>query len=948
MNDIQKPIHLVKAITEQTGFETAVYCTYSIDLAFFEEAILHPLRVNGCRRHIIFVDAARYADTLRDLRDTTQRVGKRYLLIPVHMPPYQSFHSKMVLLLGAEQGRLLLGSGNLTFTGFGHNHELYTCIDWSPDQQETLPVFQAVWQFIQQIQKAYGHAKAVDKIFQKTNYIAYWLHQGLSENNETVPQFHHTLTTNLLEQLSSVIASEPVYRLTIITPFLDKQLAALKELNQRFSPESIRLILQDQEAVGNTALLADLQKQGIPLQIYRFSDDTRYLHAKLMLLETEKGAYLLSGSPNCTRSAILSTPANGNIETAFLRHAQPPDYFNYLIDHLVLRENEIPPEQLTLRDGRMLGVESRETEQDKHFGSIRLLDASVQGDKIHFTYTLDGITAEDTFTTQLKFAPNIYYLSLEPLEPGTHEIELQDSAETVNKILGMETAVSVRLVISMSGESHTLVQSNELWLAYLDELAAREKAHHDVGRATDFLTRMVADSENDWKDLYAEISRLVSLDVTQVSKRAKVYAVSNKLKASTQKESVEKETDITLAAEEMPQNTLGLSETELTAAAVIQDDNLQAFFDHVRRRLPGKPATDSSTASSPTSTIRVTPTSWSGERRIRARFINLVRKYINSLQNPEFMSPSLVPYNLKYFVIFHRLVHLILSHELIDEITYLKLIQDLNSSFFGEPANSTPPAKQSRICHHLRYAWSEQWLSDDVDLYALASLLKAIDIRKRIEDEKNETPLQQLWLQVLAGVLTVISLPTLLDRVETLEPLEDVAFVHQQDPSAMAMVLLERIQTDLPQVITIFEDWSRKVAFDSHDALGIDEIGLLYQANVDYRRALFFIYSFLGETDKQINLGRELIFWSHRAGDESESKQWGARVIEIYRQQGDSEEIALALYHQANKLMLAKDYNVAIQLLQEALSLLPQESAYTRKCTHLLSNIAFLNRQATW
>ncbi|KAA3660161.1 MAG: hypothetical protein DWQ04_20195, partial [Chloroflexi bacterium] len=268
MNDINEPIHLVNAITEQQGFETAVYCTYGVDLAFFEEAILHPLRVNGCRRHIIFVDAARYADTLRDLRDSANWIGRRYLLIPMHMPPYQSFHSKMVLLLGPERGRLLLGSGNLTFTGFGHNCELYTCLDWHSDQRETLPIFQAAWQFIQEIQKKYGHSLAVDKILKKTGYIAYWLSQENFENDHRTLQFLHTQNAELLGQLSSIIGSEAVNRLTIITPFLDKKLLALEALNQQFAPKTIRLILQDKEAVGDADLLGKLQQQGIPLQIY--------------------------------------------------------------------------------------------------------------------------------------------------------------------------------------------------------------------------------------------------------------------------------------------------------------------------------------------------------------------------------------------------------------------------------------------------------------------------------------------------------------------------------------------------------------------------------------------------------------------------------------------------------------------------------------------------------
>ena len=53
------PLHLLDALTEHEGFDTAVYCTYGVDLAFFEEAVLRPLRNNRCRRHIIFADSQR-------------------------------------------------------------------------------------------------------------------------------------------------------------------------------------------------------------------------------------------------------------------------------------------------------------------------------------------------------------------------------------------------------------------------------------------------------------------------------------------------------------------------------------------------------------------------------------------------------------------------------------------------------------------------------------------------------------------------------------------------------------------------------------------------------------------------------------------------------------------------------------------------------------------------
>jgi len=109
-----KHIHLLDKLAEHQEFQTAIFFTYGANLAFFEEAVLHPLWQNGCRSVLLFADAARYADTIRDMRGSTAWVGRRYIALPVDLGGWRSFHPKMALLLGRERGRLLLGSGNLT------------------------------------------------------------------------------------------------------------------------------------------------------------------------------------------------------------------------------------------------------------------------------------------------------------------------------------------------------------------------------------------------------------------------------------------------------------------------------------------------------------------------------------------------------------------------------------------------------------------------------------------------------------------------------------------------------------------------------------------------------------------------------------------------------------------------------------------------------------------
>jgi hypothetical protein len=47
-------------------------------------------------------------------------------------------------------------------------------------------------------------------------------------------------------------------------------------------------------------------------------DSNRWIHAKALLLEGSWGSAILSGSPNMTGSALLSTASNGNLESAVL------------------------------------------------------------------------------------------------------------------------------------------------------------------------------------------------------------------------------------------------------------------------------------------------------------------------------------------------------------------------------------------------------------------------------------------------------------------------------------------------------------------------------------------------------------------------------------------------------------------------------------------------------
>lgn len=73
-------------------------------------------------------------------------------------------------------------------------------------------------------------------------------------------------------------------------------------------------------------------------------DEDRYVHGKVLLIQTEDATYCLAGSPNASRAAMLeevnSDGSYANIEVAVLRRVTDIAYYDYLLDELATNELE--------------------------------------------------------------------------------------------------------------------------------------------------------------------------------------------------------------------------------------------------------------------------------------------------------------------------------------------------------------------------------------------------------------------------------------------------------------------------------------------------------------------------------------------------------------------------------------------------------------------------------
>src|SRR5688572_13535870 len=134
------------------GFTGAIFLTYSLNLTFFEQILAPALDQAGCSNVLILADPDGYQQALEMGANSIQMIGLRYACAPVVRKGYGIQHAKMLLMVGPNRGRLLIGSGNLTFHGYGRNLELYSQFDYDSKNTSAQPEpFLEAWRLIQNI-----------------------------------------------------------------------------------------------------------------------------------------------------------------------------------------------------------------------------------------------------------------------------------------------------------------------------------------------------------------------------------------------------------------------------------------------------------------------------------------------------------------------------------------------------------------------------------------------------------------------------------------------------------------------------------------------------------------------------------------------------------------------------------------------------------------------------
>lgn len=335
------PIDILSDLRESNeDYENAVLATFSFSPIFFEGKILPILISKDISNIVLLADPIDYETTFKEAK----QIGVFYLVEPISIR--DSFHPKFLLLTSKETGKLVIGSANITQEGYTSNAEILTSIDFdkSNPSDEALSIFIGMKAFLKRlIQKGFVKSeKHTTKLLEAIN-LPWMIDQQLFADKIKLV---HNLDTSIIEQLRRNIEEE-VQKVTISSFLFSTEV--IRYICDNFC-KNVNICIQPKRVIGllKPELEHIIKETGADLTFTKVilkDGENRFLHAKIIVIQTPKGSYCLTGSANLTKAALLSTANSGNVEMCLLRFEPDRKYFDYLFNN-----NSISTERINLDD----------------------------------------------------------------------------------------------------------------------------------------------------------------------------------------------------------------------------------------------------------------------------------------------------------------------------------------------------------------------------------------------------------------------------------------------------------------------------------------------------------------------------------------------------------------------------------------------------------------------
>lgn len=298
------------SVIAEKKWRQALFTTFTLNLGFFEAYVLPKLHHAHCDDVTVLVDEAFYLESLAE--SGARSVGTDYRLLPVAMSD-GVFHAKLTYLRDErDDDVLMVGSGNITWTGYGHQLECLDVLRASRDAGAFRDFAGVLRALLSHSSAGLGEARP-------------WI-EALSERagelgaKSTAPVSQVRVIGSLPDSISNQVAqllegSRPFERLVTMSPFHSEDAGPLLRTANRLGFNEVAVAVDGQS-------LETPVRDGLKHVTFVRRDavnDSRPTHAKWWEFLGPR-PWLLAGSVNATKTSYESTQ---NFEVATLRPALP-------------------------------------------------------------------------------------------------------------------------------------------------------------------------------------------------------------------------------------------------------------------------------------------------------------------------------------------------------------------------------------------------------------------------------------------------------------------------------------------------------------------------------------------------------------------------------------------------------------------------------------------------
>ncbi len=271
-----------------------------------------------------------------------RHIGKEYSITSISA--VGAFHPKINFFVGDDAVLAVFGTGNLTVTGHGKNHEAFT--GFMIDETDTThrPLIEECWQYLCQFTKQcndYDHNRILREIPENCTFLdssfnivphsMCKVQEGLN-----AALLYNDSQSGILQQISNLVPLNEVQTITLLSPYFDECGESLITLSQLCPNSTVNVLIHQDCALPPSGMLPNSS-----IHFYDFSETKRgkiafktyerQLHAKVLHFKTNDAEYCMVGSANATLAGLGTITHRGiNEEFGVLYHSTKQDFLSTL------------------------------------------------------------------------------------------------------------------------------------------------------------------------------------------------------------------------------------------------------------------------------------------------------------------------------------------------------------------------------------------------------------------------------------------------------------------------------------------------------------------------------------------------------------------------------------------------------------------------------------------